>query len=58
VHKKAFSFELNENVEPSKFVVALMELHAQFKDQKNQVHPEKIEGEGIANNAKEISIDA
>jgi hypothetical protein len=34
VHKKVFSFELNENVEPSKFVVALMELHAQFKDQK------------------------
>jgi hypothetical protein len=34
VHKKDFSFELNANVEPSKFVIALMELHAQFKDQK------------------------
>jgi hypothetical protein len=34
VHKKVFAFELNANVEPSKFVVALMELHAQFNDQK------------------------
>jgi hypothetical protein len=34
VHKKVFSFELNENIKPSKFVVELMELHAQFNDQK------------------------
>jgi hypothetical protein len=34
IHKKVFAFELNVNVEPSKFVMALMELHAQFKDQK------------------------
>jgi hypothetical protein len=34
VHKKVFTFELNANVKPSKFVVALMELHAQLKDQK------------------------
>jgi hypothetical protein len=30
-----FSFELNENIEPSKFVIALLDLHAQFKDQQN-----------------------
>jgi hypothetical protein len=28
VHKKVSAVDLNENVEPSKFVVALMELHA------------------------------
>jgi hypothetical protein len=35
VHKKVFSFELNENIEASKFVIALFDLHAQFKDKKN-----------------------
>jgi len=34
VHKKVFAFELNANVEPSKFVVELMELYAQFNDEK------------------------
>jgi hypothetical protein len=33
VHKKAFTFELNVNMEPSKFVVALLNLHTQYKDQ-------------------------
>jgi hypothetical protein len=33
VHKKVFSFELNANIEPSKFVIALLDLHTQFKDQ-------------------------
>jgi hypothetical protein len=35
VHKMAFSFELNENIEPSKFVIELLDIHVQFKDQKN-----------------------
>ena len=30
VHKKVFSFELNANVEPSKFVVVLIEKHDQL----------------------------
>jgi hypothetical protein len=34
VHKKDFSFELNENIEPSKFVIALLDVHAQFKGHK------------------------
>jgi hypothetical protein len=34
VHKKVFSFELNENVEPSKFVAALMELYSQLNNRK------------------------
>ena len=34
VHKKVFSFELDENVEPSRFVVALMEMCAQFNEQR------------------------
>jgi hypothetical protein len=33
VHKKEFSFELNAHIEPSKFVIALLDIHAQFKDQ-------------------------
>jgi hypothetical protein len=33
VHKKAFTFELNVNTEPPKFVVALLDLHTQYKDQ-------------------------
>jgi hypothetical protein len=36
MHKKYFSFELNVNVKPSKFVIALLDLHAQFKDKKNK----------------------
>jgi hypothetical protein len=39
VHKKVFSFELNANIEPSKFVIALLDLHAQFKDQQNPSAP-------------------
>jgi hypothetical protein len=34
VHKKVFAFELDENVEPSRFVVALMEMCAQFNEQR------------------------
>jgi hypothetical protein len=34
VHKKMFAFELNENIEPSRFVVALMEMCDQFNEQK------------------------
>jgi hypothetical protein len=34
VHKRMFAFELNENIEPSKFVVALMEMCDQFNEQK------------------------
>jgi hypothetical protein len=33
VHKKAFTFELNVNTEPPKFVVALLDFHTQYKDQ-------------------------
>jgi hypothetical protein len=33
VHKKAFTFELNVNMKPPKFVVALLDLHTQYKDQ-------------------------
>jgi hypothetical protein len=29
VHKMDFSFELNENIEPSKFVITLLDIHAQ-----------------------------
>jgi len=32
VHKKDFLFDLNENFEPSMFVVTLMGLHAELKD--------------------------
>jgi hypothetical protein len=34
VHKKVFAFELNENIEPSRFVVALMEMCTQFNEQR------------------------
>jgi hypothetical protein len=34
VHKKVFSFELNENIEPSRFVVALMDMCTQFNEQR------------------------
>ena len=34
VHKKVFSFELDENVELSRFVVALMEICSQFNEQR------------------------
>jgi cytochrome c556 len=33
VQKKVFSFELNENIEPSRFVIALMEMCTQFNEQ-------------------------
>jgi hypothetical protein len=39
VHEKVFSFELNANIEPPKFVIALLDLHAQYKDQQNPVTP-------------------
>jgi hypothetical protein len=55
VHKKSFSFELNENVEPSKFVVALMELYSQFKDQKKLVHPPANREKVKCQQEKEIS---
>jgi hypothetical protein len=32
VHKKVFSFKLNENIEPSIFVVALMDICNQFNE--------------------------
>ena len=34
VHKKVFSFELNENIEPSRFVVDLMDMCTQFNEQR------------------------
>ena len=34
VHKKVFAFELKANVEPSNFVVELMELYPQLNEQK------------------------
>jgi len=33
VHRKAFNLELNVNTYPLKFVVALLNLHTQYKDQ-------------------------
>ena len=33
VHRKAFNFQLNVNIEPPKFVVALLNMHTQYKDQ-------------------------
>jgi hypothetical protein len=33
VHRNNFNFELNFNIEPPKFVVALLNLHTQYKDQ-------------------------
>jgi len=33
VHKKDFTFELNVNIEPPKFIVALLNFHTQYKDQ-------------------------
>ena len=33
VHKKVFAFELNENIEPSRFSIALMEMCTQFNEQ-------------------------
>jgi hypothetical protein len=35
VHKKVFTFELNANMEPPRFVIALLYLHAQYKDHKS-----------------------
>lgn len=57
VHKKAFSFELNANVEPSKFVVTLMELHAQLKDKKKSSTSQANRGRMNCQQAKEISVD-
>jgi uncharacterized protein YqiB (DUF1249 family) len=37
VHKKDFTFELNVNTEPPKFVVALLDLNMQYKYQYNTV---------------------
>jgi hypothetical protein len=37
VHRKDFNFELNVNIEPPKFVVTLLNLHTQYKDQKKVV---------------------
>jgi hypothetical protein len=34
VHKKVFSFELNENIEPSRFVIALMDMCTQYNEQR------------------------
>jgi hypothetical protein len=34
VQKKVFAFELNENIEPSRFVVALMDMCTQFNEQR------------------------
>jgi hypothetical protein len=34
VQKKMFSFELNEKIEPSRFVVALMDMCTQFNEQR------------------------
>ena len=33
VQKKVFSFELNENIEPSRFVIVLMKMCTQFNEQ-------------------------
>jgi hypothetical protein len=35
VHKKVFTFELNANIEPPRFFIALLDFHAQYKDQQN-----------------------
>jgi hypothetical protein len=37
VHIKDFNFELNVNKDPPKFVVSLLNLHTQYKDQKKEV---------------------
>jgi hypothetical protein len=37
VHKKDFTFELNVNTEPPRFVLALLDLHTQYKDQQKTV---------------------
>jgi hypothetical protein len=37
VHKKVFTFELNVNTEPPTFVLALLDLHAQYKDQQKTI---------------------
>jgi hypothetical protein len=37
VHKKVFTFELNANIEPPRFVIALLDLHVQYKDQQKAV---------------------
>jgi hypothetical protein len=34
VQKKMFSFELNEKIEPSRFVVALMDMCTQFNEKR------------------------
>jgi hypothetical protein len=34
VQKKMFSFELNEKIEPSRFMVALMDMCTQFNEQR------------------------
>ena len=37
VHKNLFAFELNENIEPSKFVVTLMEMFDHFNEKKKAI---------------------
>jgi len=39
VHKKVFSFELNENIEPSRFVIALMEMCTSSMNSRKKAHP-------------------
>jgi hypothetical protein len=34
VEKKMFAFELNEKIEPSRFVVALMDMCTQFNEER------------------------
>jgi hypothetical protein len=36
VHKRMFAFELNENIEPSKFVVEIMDMCDQFNEKKKE----------------------
>jgi hypothetical protein len=36
VHKRMFALELNENIEPSKFLVAFMEMCDHFNEQKKE----------------------
>ena len=36
VQKKMFAFELNEKIDPSSFVVALMDIYSQFNEQRKE----------------------
>jgi hypothetical protein len=47
----------NANVEPSKFVVALMNYMHNSRIKKNQVHPQANRGQVKCQRAKEISTD-